>query len=130
MITSAAEFLDLRFSEDPSKHQRAAHEDAPLHVWHELVEAYPESRFWVAHNKSVPSEILRLLASDEDARIRAMVAMKRKLDEATQEILARDPDSGVRMSIARNERATERVLRSMLADPWDEIRKVVKDRLQ
>jgi len=59
-----------------------------------------------------------------------MVAMKRKLDEATQEILARDPDSGVRMSIARNERATERVLRSMLADPWDEIRKVVKDRLQ
>ena len=67
------EFLDLRTSEDPGNYYRAAHEDVPAEVWNELIEAYPESRFWVANNKTVPLEILRILASDQDAKVRTMV---------------------------------------------------------
>lgn len=83
MISSAQEFLGLRFSEDPELYNRAAHEEAPEDVWLELVEEYPESRFWVAQNKTVPLTVLKRLASDDDSRVRGMVAMKRKLDEHT-----------------------------------------------
>jgi len=129
MIRSAQEFLELRFSDDPAKYQRAAHDEAPLAVWRELIESYPESRYWVAHNKTVPLEILRALALDGDVRVRGMVALRRKIDEPTQELLASDQDSGVRLSVARNKSATRRVLASMLTDEWDEIRNTARHRL-
>lgn len=129
MISSAQEFLDLRFSEDPELYDRAANDSAPEEVWLELVEKYPQSRFWVAQNKTVPLTVLRRLADDEDSRVRGMVAMKRKLDEATFRQLATDADSGVRMSIATNAKTPVAVLRSMLTDPWDEIPAIVRRRL-
>lgn len=78
MIRSADEFLALRYSDDKEQYDRAAHEEAPIEVWRELVDSYPESRFWVAHNKSVPLDILRMLATDIDPHVRGMVAGKRK----------------------------------------------------
>lgn len=129
MISSAEEFVALRSSEKPEEYHRAAWEEAPSEVWHEVIEKYPDYRIWVAHNKSVPIDILRTLADDHDARVRSFVASRRKLDEATQEKLAKDPDSGVRMCLASNKKATERVLALLLDDPWDEIRKVARDRL-
>lgn len=129
MISSAEEFLGLRFSEDPELYNRAAHEEAPDEVWLELIEEYPESRFWVAQNKTVPLTVLKRLASDDDSRVRGVVAMKRKLDEDTFRQLATDADSGVRMSIATNAKTPVAVLRSMLTDPWDEIPAVVRRRL-
>jgi hypothetical protein len=129
MISSAEEFVELRSSESPEEYGRAAREEAPAEVWREVIEKYPEFRYWVAHNKSVPLDILKILAGDQDVRVRDCVAGKRKLDEATQEQLAKDPDSGVRMRIARNKKASERVLALLLEDPWDEIRKVARERL-
>jgi hypothetical protein len=129
MISSAQEFLDLRYSEDPELYHRAAHETAPEEVWTELIEQHPQSRFWVAQNKTVPLAVLRRLASDDDSRVRGMVAMKRKLDEATFRQLASDPDSGVRMSIAQNAKTPAAVLDSMLADPWEEIPATIRRRL-
>lgn len=129
MISSAEEFVALRSSENPEEYHRAAWEEAPDEVWHEVIERYPDYRVWVAHNKSVPIEILRILADDHDARVRSFVASRRKLDEETQEKLARDPESGVRMRVAYNKKASERVLALLLDDPWDEIRKVARDRL-
>jgi hypothetical protein len=130
MIRSAQEFLELDRSEEQAQYYRAAHDSAPIEVWNELIEKYPESRFSVAHNKTLPLEILRVLASDQDTRVRAMVAMRRKLDEPTQRLLAQDPDAGVRMCMARNKRATTVVLNLMLADPWDKIREVARERLR
>jgi len=40
------------------------------------IESYPESRFWLAHNKVVLPEIFKTLASDAVARVRSMGAMK------------------------------------------------------
>ena len=79
MIQSAAEFIRLRCSSDPEEYRRAAHEDAPDHVWQEVIDRHPEMRFWVAHNKTVPLWALKKLARDRDPRVRGMVAMKRKL---------------------------------------------------
>lgn len=53
VIPSAAEFVRLRFSEDPEEYRRAASEPAELAVWLDVIENYPEARFWVSHNKTV-----------------------------------------------------------------------------
>jgi hypothetical protein len=129
MIRSAREFLKLRSSQDPNIYRRAASEPAPLEVWQELVAHYPHSRFWVAQNKTVPLDILKQLSGDENPQVRVMVAMKRKLDEATFTALAADPDASVRMMVARNAKTPPAVLRSMLTDSWQEIRKLARDRL-
>ncbi|MDQ7808887.1 hypothetical protein Q5425_34555 [Amycolatopsis sp. A133] len=86
MITSADEFIRLRHSADPADYRRAAGESAPLEVWLDVIERYPESRVWVAHNKTVPIKALAVLAEDPSSRVRLAVAMKRKL---TSELLVR-----------------------------------------
>ncbi|MGO4249462.1 hypothetical protein AB4Y87_19790 [Paenarthrobacter sp. RAF54_2] len=78
MIQSAAEFVRLRSSEDPAEYHRAAHEEADVSVWLDVIDKYPDMRFWVAHNKTVPLEILELLASDPDVRVRSFVATKER----------------------------------------------------
>jgi len=129
MISSAREFLELRFSEDPELYRRAANEEAPDEVWLELIEEHPRSRFWVAQNKTVPLTILKRLAADEDPQVRGMVAMKRKLDEETFRRLAADADASVRMRIAGNAKTPATILEAMLADSWEEIPALVRQRL-
>ncbi|MFT4254762.1 MAG: hypothetical protein QM608_20040 [Caulobacter sp.] len=95
MISSAEEFVRLRESGDPEEYGRAAWSEAPIEVWRDVIARFPEMRFWVAQNKSVPLEILRDLAVDEDAGVRWMVAARRKLDRPLFELLLRDSDHGV-----------------------------------
>jgi hypothetical protein len=116
MIRSAEEFRRLRSSEKPEDYGRAANEPADEAVWLEVIQSYPEMRFWVAQNKTVPLEILRMLAKDDDVRVRSMVASKRKLDMALFNDLARDPDESVRHSIACNGKAPAEVLRCLSRD--------------
>ena len=129
MINSAAEFLGLRTSDAPEDQHRASMEPAPIEVWEELIRDYPDMRFWVAQNKTVPADILKVLATDGDRQVRAMVARKRKLDPAVAMILAKDADEGVRMAIVSNPRMPDEVLRLLLDDPWDRIRSEVSRRL-
>ena len=56
---------------------------------------FPDMRKWVAHNKTIPLEILRELATDEDPHVRWMVAAKRKLDRPLFKLLLLDSDYGV-----------------------------------
>lgn len=129
MIESAEEFHRLRTSDVPEEYYRAAHEEAPLSVWRDVMLRFPEMRFWVAQNKTVPVEILELLVHDPDPRVRHMVAMKRKLPEHLQLRLAHDPDEGIRLAIACNAKATPEVLHILLADDWSEVRENAKTRL-
>ena len=129
MITSAKEFIRLRTSEDKEDYDRAAMEEAPSNVWWELVRDHPEMRSWVAHNKTVPLEVLETLAGDADPAVRGVVARKRK---ASPEILARlaeDPDSGVRFAVACNRSTPPRILRLLLADDWEAVAKAARERL-
>jgi hypothetical protein len=129
-IFSAEEFIRLRNSRDSEESRRAAHEPAPLEVWTDVIERYPQARFWVAQNKTVPVEILAVLAIDPDPKVRFMVAMKRKLTPELLEMLARDSDESIRERIARHRRTPRSVLEQLANDPWKEIRSVVAERLR
>ena len=84
---------------------------------------------WVAHNKTVPHEILVDLAGDPDSRVRSMVASKRKLAPELQMQLGMDPDDSVRACIAYNPRATRAALEGLVADPWPEVAELARARL-
>lgn len=95
-----------------------------------MIDRYPDMRFWVAQNKTVPVEILERLARDEDARVRSMVATKRKLDPTTLEALSSDPDDAVRAAVARHINTPRPVLeRLATSDPWSEVRRTARRRL-
>ena len=128
MIQTAEEFVRLRKSKDPLEYRRAAYEAAPVSVWQDVVHRFPDMRTWVAHNKTVPLQILGLLARDEDTRVRYSVAMKRKLSQELFELLSRDPDEAVRACIARNKKAPSEILDRLSRDPSRLVREAVAER--
>jgi len=129
MIESAEEFYQLRTSELPEEYSRAAQESASLETWLKVSEKYPEMRFRVAQNKTVPVEVLEVLSQDTEPQVRSMVAMKRKLPEHLQVVLARDKDDSVRRAVVWNVRATYAALKILAGDAEPEIREQAKDRL-
>ncbi len=129
MLGSAEEFVRLRLSHVPEDYQRAAHEEAPIAVWLDVIARFPEMREWVAHNKTVPLEILEILAGDGNASVRATVANKRKLSAALFEALSRDGDEGVRHRLAFNKKTPTSVLERLASDPVDLVRETALKRL-
>lgn len=129
-IESADEFVRLRYSDDRDDYTRAATEPASTEVWNEVIERYPDARFWVAQNKTVPLEILAILASDPDAQVRRMVAAKRKLTPELLASLASDEDDAVRMSVARHKNTPHEILENLRSDSWSEVRLVASQRLK
>ena len=129
MIESADEFSRLRESDDPAESHRAAHEAAPLELWRDVIARFPHLRKWVAHNKTVPQEILAELAADPDPHVRLVVAAKRKLAPDLQLRLAVDADAGVRERLAYNARATRAALERLADDPWRKVANRARARL-
>ena len=130
MIESAQEFIRLRTSENPDEYNRAAHDSASDVVWREVVAEYPEMRWWVAHNKTVPVSILELLHIDSSADVRCMVARKRKLPEQLQRALAADSEASVRHALACNAKASREVLQTLASDSESFVRDAAIHRLQ
>lgn len=130
MINSANEFIRLRSSELKEEYDRAAHEEAPLEVWLEVIEKHPEMKTWVVANKTVPLLVLETLSRDEDPSIRDAVARKRKAPKEILERLARDPDDGVRLAVAYNKSTSVDVLQSLLGDPWNSVADQAQARLR
>lgn len=128
-IRTAAEFAQLRESDNPAEYQRAAKEDAPPEVWFEVIETFPRLRTWVAYNKSVPVEVLRVLAADPDPKVRWAVAIKRKLPLDLVEKLALDTDESVRARIAHHHRVTAAILRKLADDPSPVVSTTARARL-
>jgi len=94
MIESAEEFVRLRTSEDPADYNRAAHDGAAEATWRAIIDQYPDMRFWVAQNKTVPLTILEVLRHDEDERVVHMVRMKRSWARTHPEDSGRSDRSG------------------------------------
>lgn len=129
MIKSAEEFVKLRSSEKIDEYLKAAWDDAPLEVWLEVIKNYPDMREWVAHNKSIPVEIMEILADDADERVRFNVATKNRLPEHLQLKLANDSESSVRQRIVYNKKATFQVICILLNDEDEDIRILAKNRI-
>jgi hypothetical protein len=117
MITSAQEFLALMRSDKEDDYHRLRHEEAPMEVWEELLSVYPLANEWVVRNKTSPVEILRKLAKDPRAVVRAEVAMTRRITEDMQNDLVSDLDASVRCALANNSRVSNGVLRRLSEDP-------------
>lgn len=75
MIESAKEFVRLRKSQIQEEYHRSAHEEASLETWKEVIKQYPCMRSWVAHNKTVPLEILEVLSDEEECHDEAEGAL-------------------------------------------------------
>jgi len=130
MIHSAEEFARLRRSELPEEYNRAGSEEAPLDVWLEVLEQFPNLREWVVLNKTVPISILERLARDSDPSVRATVASKRKLTEELQVLLAQDSDASVRHRLACNAKCSTEVRRQLANDPELFVRSAALKKLQ
>ena len=129
MIVSADEFLRLRYSDDPDEYSRAAQEPATLDVWLEIVRQHPDSRIWVARNKTVPNEILLILVGDENPEVRFAVAMKRKLAPELLDRLANDSDESIRLQVARHGNTSRQILERLVGDRWAAVANAAAERL-
>lgn len=130
MINSAEEFVRLRSSELPEEYWRAAHEEASDVVWLDVIARFPDMRWWVAQNKTVPLSMLEILARDADVSVRSMVAHKRKLSPALFDLLSQDSEGTVRSSIANNRKVPMHILKRLADDPEAFIREAVLKRLE
>ncbi|TNE42681.1 MAG: HEAT repeat domain-containing protein [Alphaproteobacteria bacterium] len=128
-IKSAEEFVKLRCSDDLKEQEIASWGEADVSVWLRVIECYPEMKKWVAHNKKIPLEILRVLARDADYVVRTRVAEKRKLDQNLFELLAHDPDYGVRRRIALNRKVPRAILEQLAGDEHEMVREAALERL-
>lgn len=125
MIRSAEEFVALRDSAIKAEYDRSAMEEAPVAVWREVIERFPDHRRWVAHNKTVPVEILEVLC-DFDASTRWFVARKRKLSATLFERLSQDNDSDVRVAICTNKKTPLVILQRLVQDGNEDVARVAK----
>ncbi len=130
MISSAEEFVKLRASDVPEEYGRAAHDEAPIHVWLDVVARFPDMRQWVAHNKTVPLEVLEILSRDSDPQVRYSVACKRKLSRELFDFLAKDTDESVRHALALNRKVPLDVLKGLAKDPIPFVRDAALERLK
>ena len=101
VIDSAEEFVRLRTSDAPADYNRAARDEASENTWHDIIERFPDMRFWVAQNKTVPLSVLEVLRNDADERVQHMVTSKRSWARA-------HPDDTSRPQGSENTRRTNR----------------------
>ena len=129
MITSAEEFIKLRASNSKDEQDRATHEAAEISVWWDVINKYPDYKTWVVHNKTVPVEILELLAQDPSATIRSEVARKRKISDMIFKLLAKDPEEAVRHALISNRKLPKGKLHLIQISGSAWLQAALKDRL-
>ncbi len=129
MIRSVAEFIYLRNSEDPEDQTRATNDAADDAVWLSVIKYHPDLRQWVAHNKTVPLSIIRLLIDDPDPATRSWVARKRKLDRAMFVALAEDTDERVRHALVANAKLPPDLVRRLASDVSELVSTAAQERL-
>jgi hypothetical protein len=130
MIISAEEFVALRGSRQQDEYIRAANDSASMEVWLDVIDRFPDLRIWVAHNKTVPVEVLALLARDSDPEVRASVAMKNRLSYELFILLAADSDDSVRERIVHNKNTPPEVLRQLSRDSSENVSTPARERVR
>lgn len=121
VIETADEFIRLVESDDPAERRRAAWETADLRVWMTLVTEHPEMRFWVAHNRTIPQEVMRVLAADEDWRVRDRIATKNSCPSDILEALSSDSHDAVASAVAGHPNTPSSALRRLARYPWEQV---------
>jgi hypothetical protein len=76
IIESAEDFVRLQSSKISEDYLLASSGEASNEVWLDVVTRFPDYTRWVAHNKSISVDIIRLLASHKDDSVRSFIAAK------------------------------------------------------
>jgi hypothetical protein len=129
-ISSAEEFVRLRSSEIPEEYNLASWGSASDEVWLEVIQKFPDYTRWVAHNKSISLEIIRILATHPDDDVRWSISAKRKSPPDVLWLLAKDQFDSVRQRVAYNAKTPKEILEFLLNDPWEDIREHAQKRLE
>jgi hypothetical protein len=109
MLLSVEEFIRLRTSDVKAEQHRASHDNADDTIWLDIIQNFPEYKFWVIHNKTISLNILELLARDTDAEVRAAVARKRKINDNIFTLLSLDESAEVRHALLCNTKLSKRM---------------------
>lgn len=125
MIHSAEEFVALRDSSIKDEYDRAATDEASISVWKDVIDRFPKYRKWVAHNKTIPLEILTLLCQF-GPDVRRSIAVKRKLPDELFELLSNDLDAVVRQGIASNKKTPISIIKKLMQDKDEDVSRVAK----
>ena len=125
MILSAEEFVRLRESEDPSEYIRSGVDTAELSVWLDIIYKHPEMKVWVARNRTVPPEVIRLLAKDNDPLVSGSISRKYPLEDDLYHDLSRDIDEGIRAGLTYNKKIPIDILKYMSENDSSEFVKEV-----
>ncbi|CNF73297.1 Uncharacterised protein [Yersinia similis] len=124
MIKTAEEFIRLRKSTIPEEYKRAATEEAPISVWIDIIDNYPEMRVWVARNKTIPEKVFFLLSKDNDPIVKSAIASKYPLSLALYESLSKDKEESVRVRLTYNKKLPLDILKYIMEDDPSEFVRV------
>ena len=130
MIEDVATFRRLWMSGNPMLRHRLTHDEASPEVWRAVVASLPEARAVVARNKTLPADILVVLADDGDRLVREEVAGRHGLPRAAQERLAADPESLVRHRLAFNASVDDEILARLARDGEEVVREAAALRVR
>ncbi len=130
MIRDAEEFIKLCLGQDPEEINKTLSDNAALETWFEVIKKYPGRRIDVAQNRTIPEEVMRILASCDDPTVRSLIAQKRRLVPDLFSLLARDPDETVRRAIAANQKTPLELVRGLTADSIESVASVAEYNLR
>jgi hypothetical protein len=129
MIKSANEFISLCHSKDESDVARSLADEAPLSVWEDLIFNFKIHQIDVVQNRTIPFEVMRVLASQGDGLVRSILAEKRRLPIDLFDFLSKDSSSLVRKKIAANKKTPADVVKNLANDGDDDVARVARFRL-
>jgi len=124
MINSAAEFMSLIESDDPTLKSRAISDEAEMHVWESMLEQHADYELMLLQNNTIPAIILAKLALSGNWKTRHTVARKRKLDLDSMHLLSRDEEPRVRQAIAANQKTPIEILKRLSKDTVTNVKQV------
>jgi hypothetical protein len=126
MINSPEEFNHLCLSQTAEDNRRSMQDIAPLEVWLEILEKFPQRRIDVAQNITIQDDVMLAIARDGDKVARALIAEKRRLPPTLFAVLANDQNEVVRRKIAANQKTPDKILEILTMDLIESVANVAR----
>jgi hypothetical protein len=128
-IHTASEFIAALENPDATHNSFIRFCEASTQTWLEIVNHSEEAAVWVALNKTIPLEVIQVLAKHPSARVRRFAADKNRITPELIALLATDQDPTVRLRIANHKKTGAKILHQLLHDDWEQVAEVARKRL-
>ena len=129
LIHNASEFIDTLENPESSDHALIRFGMASTTTWLEIIQHSEDAAVWVALNKTIPVEVIEVLAQHSSARVRRFAAAKNRITPELILLLSTDSDPSVRLRIAIHKKTGAEILRQLLRDDWEQVVETARKRL-